>query len=222
MADGGRESVVGEEPSRSVDSHSGKLKVFISYSRRDLDFADQLGAILEWQGFLVSIDRKGIHGAENWETRLGNMILEADTIIFVLSPDSAASDICKWEVEEAARRGKRPVPVLCRPLDGAMPHDLPRDLNYIHFYAEPDVPGSGFGTGQRYGSSMPSSWMLGGCVNIRAWRNWRRAGRRTGVRPTYWSAARNSEGYQAWRDRRPTNAPSLTALRRAFAWSERE
>jgi hypothetical protein len=34
-------------------------------------FADQLVAVLEWQGFTPIIDRKGIHGAEKWEERLG-------------------------------------------------------------------------------------------------------------------------------------------------------
>ena len=44
-----------------------KLKVFISYSRCDLDFADQLVSVLELQGFLPIIDRKGIHGAERYQ-----------------------------------------------------------------------------------------------------------------------------------------------------------
>ena len=83
-----------------------KLKVFISYSRRDLAFADQLVAVLEFQGFDIIIDRKGIYGAENWEKRLGQLILAADTVVFVLSPDSAVSKTCAWEVEEAARREK--------------------------------------------------------------------------------------------------------------------
>jgi hypothetical protein len=66
----------------------------------------------------------------------------------VLSPDSAASTVCQWEAEEATRRGKRIVPIVCRPLDGAEPHNLLRDLNYIYFYAEKNAPSSGFGTGQ--------------------------------------------------------------------------
>ena len=64
-----------------------KLKVFISYSRHDLEFADQLVAVLELQGFVPIIDRKGIHGAEKWEERLGQLILEADIVVFVLSPE---------------------------------------------------------------------------------------------------------------------------------------
>jgi TIR domain len=97
-------------------------------------FADQLVAVLEWQGFTPIIDRKGIHGAEKWEERLGQLILQADVVVFILSPDSAGSDVCAWEVEEATRRGKRIIPVLCRPLEGQQPHQNLRDLNYIHFY----------------------------------------------------------------------------------------
>jgi hypothetical protein len=91
----------------------------LHYSRTgDLDLADQLVAVLEWQRFHILIDRKGIHGAEDWKERLGQLILESDTVVFLLSPDSAESDICAWEVEEAARRRKRIIPALCRPLDG--------------------------------------------------------------------------------------------------------
>ena len=123
------------------------LKVFISYSRHDLDFSDQLVAVMELHGFQPSIDRVGIHGAENWEQRIGQLILEADIVVFVLSPDSTISEICAWEVDEALRRGKRIVPVLCRPLDDHQPHERLRDLNYIFFYPDPNTPGSGFGTG---------------------------------------------------------------------------
>ena len=103
----------------SATDNSKKLKVFISYSRRDLEFADQLTAVLKLQDFEPIIDRVGIHAAENWEARLSQLILQADIVVFVLSPDSASSDICSWEVEEAIRRGKQVIPILCRPLECA-------------------------------------------------------------------------------------------------------
>lgn len=81
----------------------GKLRAFISYSRDDLKFADQLDAALSTYGFECLIDRHGISGGEDWKRRLGNLISEADTIVFVLSPSSARSPICDWEVKEAAR-----------------------------------------------------------------------------------------------------------------------
>jgi len=126
---------------------AGKLKVFVSYSRNDLDFADQLVAALELCGFEATIDRHGISGGEAWQQRLGALILEADTVVFVLSPASAQSEICNWEVEEAHRIGKRIVPLVVRPLGGVSPPRRLQDLNYIFFYAEPNYPGSGFGVG---------------------------------------------------------------------------
>ena len=84
-------------------SAAGKLRVFISYSRDDLDFADQLVIGLEFAGFAPTIDRHGISGGEDWKLRLGNLIGETDTVLFVLSPASAVSEICAWEVREATK-----------------------------------------------------------------------------------------------------------------------
>jgi hypothetical protein len=106
-----------------------------AYSRADLDFADQIDATLRIDGFDTSIDRQAISGGEEWQRRLGNLIREADTVVFVLSPSSAGSDICAWEVEEAVRSGKRIIPAVPHPLDGASPPQHLRDLNYIFFYA---------------------------------------------------------------------------------------
>jgi len=85
--------------SRPDSPDRGKLRVFISYSRDDLHFADQLDAALNACGFECLIDRHGISGGEDWKRRLGNLIREADTVVFVLSPTSARSEICAWEVE---------------------------------------------------------------------------------------------------------------------------
>jgi hypothetical protein len=48
-----------------------KVSVFISYSRDDLAFADQLDAALRLHKFDVVLDRKGISGGEAWQPRLG-------------------------------------------------------------------------------------------------------------------------------------------------------
>src|SRR5262245_63767040 len=123
---------------------TGKLGVFISYSRDDLNFADQLDVALGLYGFATTIDRHGISGGEAWKQRLGNLIRDADTVVFVLSPASARSEICAGEVEEAARLGKRILPVVCQSLEGMRPPPRLADLNYIFFYNEPKSPGSGF------------------------------------------------------------------------------
>ncbi len=124
-----------------------KLRVFISYSRDDLDFADQLDFALDGIGFNATVDRHGIAGADPWKRRLGELIRDADTVVFVLSPSSARSEICQWEVTEATRLGKRIIPVICRPIGDTHAPEQLTELNYIHFYGEPKVPGSGFGSG---------------------------------------------------------------------------
>jgi hypothetical protein len=44
---------------------NAKLNVFISYSRDDLRFADQLDAALALTGFATTLDRHGISGGED-------------------------------------------------------------------------------------------------------------------------------------------------------------
>ena len=119
---------------------AGRLTVLLSYSRDDLNFADQLEAALQSHKYDVAIDRQGISGGENWKARLGGLIRDADTVIFVLSPSSAASELCKWEVEEASRLGKRIIPVPCRPLgDTTVPPQLSA-LEYILFIQRRGCP----------------------------------------------------------------------------------
>jgi TIR domain len=77
----------------------GKLNVFISYSRDDLAFADQLRVALQGFGFVITIDRDDITGGDAWKKRLSDLIRDADTVVFVLSPSSADSPTCVWEVK---------------------------------------------------------------------------------------------------------------------------
>src|SRR5262245_52117386 len=188
-----------------------KLGVFISYSRDDLDFADQLDAALGLAGFATTLDRHGISGGEDWKRRLGNLIRGADTVVFVLSPTSAASDVCRWEVDEAIRLGKRILPVLCRPLDGANPPPQLRDLNYIYFYRETKSPGSGFGTGQVWlveALKTDLEWLREHTRLLQRATEWN-----TGGRPSNRLLSGQDIGLaKAWAARQPKEAPPPTAL----------
>jgi hypothetical protein len=120
-----------------------KLKVFVSYSRSDIDFADQLVLALEDKGFEPIIDRHDIDPGEKWKDRLGALIFSCDTVVFVLSERSAGSPICRWEVDEAERLNKPMIPVAPQAFDGDPPPQL-AEINYIHFYRTEAIPGSGF------------------------------------------------------------------------------
>src|SRR5438067_1643308 len=88
------------------------LKVFISYSRRDMAFVDRLVPALEARGIEVVIDRRDLPLLEDWERELYGFIHRADTVIFVVSPHSIGSDACHWEVDQVRALGKRLAPIV--------------------------------------------------------------------------------------------------------------
>ncbi|MEQ1696045.1 MAG: toll/interleukin-1 receptor domain-containing protein [Hyphomicrobiaceae bacterium] len=191
------------------------LKVFLSYARKDLDIADQLVPALELLGHTVIIDRHGIFGAERWEERLGQMILEADTIIFLLTPSSAESRACHWEVDQSVTHRKRIVPVIGKPLAGAKPHDALRDLNYVFFCPDPSVPAAGWGAGlARLHATLTVDivWIRQHTHIAEMAARWQ-AGGRAGDQLVRGSEL---ELIQKWRAARPANAPELTPAQRNF------
>jgi hypothetical protein len=84
--------MVESESGRPAHTAGEKLKVFISYSRKDSTFAEDLVAALEACGFAPFLDKHDIAPGEPWEARLGRLILQSDTLAFVISPDSVSSD----------------------------------------------------------------------------------------------------------------------------------
>jgi formylglycine-generating enzyme required for sulfatase activity len=111
-----------------------KLKVFISYSRRDSsEFADELVNGLELAGFAPFLDRHDIAPGEKWEERLGGLIAQSDTVVFVVSPEAVKSERCAWEVEQTLRRSKRLLPVVFKPVvEADIPESL-RERQFIRF-----------------------------------------------------------------------------------------
>jgi hypothetical protein len=71
-----------------------RAKIFISYSRKDIEFANRLDAALKARGFEPLIDRDEIYAFEEWWKRIEALIVRADTVVFILSPDSIASPVC--------------------------------------------------------------------------------------------------------------------------------
>jgi hypothetical protein len=131
------------------DVRDGRMRAFISYARADGGFAGNLRGALEGAGFQPLIDHLDIDAAEKWKNRSRSLIASCDSVVFVLTGDSAASPFCTWELAEAQRCGKRVIPVVPRALDdAAVPPEL-AGLNYIYFYPDPSVPESGHFYGQR-------------------------------------------------------------------------
>ena len=90
-----------------------KAKVFISYSRKDLGFTDRLEAALKARGVEPLVDRTEIYAFEEWWKRIEALIARADTVVFVLSPESVVSDVALREIAFAASLNKRFAPIVC-------------------------------------------------------------------------------------------------------------
>ena len=192
-----------------------RLRVFVSYSRDDLEFADQLVEALEASGFAPDLDRHGISGGEEWKPRLSEMIERADTVVFALSPRSATSPVCQWEIDETTRLGKRLLPIVCKPLGETKVPPRLTELNYIFFYPEPSVPGSGFGGGLRRLVTA-----------LRLDFNWVRDQTRYGGLAQSWQAGNRADNRllsgadiglaKEWLSRKPRDMPDPPALLRDF------
>ncbi len=123
--------------------------VFVSYSRLNLDFANQIVALLEDEGYDPLIDRDDIEVTEKWLNRLEELIRSSDTVLFVLTDEYLASDSCKWEVDKALELGKRLIPVLPKPLTSTDAPAALTTLNYIHFFNQREGDGTGFYAGTK-------------------------------------------------------------------------
>lgn len=89
-------------------------------------------------GVDVFRDTEDILPAEDWRDRLRGLITSADAIVYLLSPDSARSEICSWEVDYAESLNKRLIPVLLSPVaESDTPIAIAR-LNYVFATAEHD------------------------------------------------------------------------------------
>jgi hypothetical protein len=181
-----------------------KTKVFISYSRKDMAFADRLEAALKARGFDVLIDRQEIYAFEDWWKRIEALIGRADAVVFVLSPDAIASDVALKEVAYAASLNKRFAPIVCRRVeDKAVPETL-RQLNVIFF----DDPARFEGSADRLAEALDT--------NI----EWIRQHTEYGETERRWSAAGHPRGLllhsptlevaEHWIASRPRSVPEPT------------
>lgn len=198
------------------DKTGGPLNVFISYSRQDHHFASELKAGLELVGgFIVNIDTEQIHEGEEWKRRLAGLIASADTIVFVLTPRSAASPICKWEIEEAERLSKRILPVQATSLGDVKPPEQLSELHYVRFDERDD--------------GHPRSFVEGLEALIRSLKvdlDWLREHTRLLTRAGEWDSAGRVENRllsgqdikeaKKWLESRPTDVPTPTELHRDF------
>jgi hypothetical protein len=187
-----------------------KAKVFISYSRKDMAFANRLEVALKARDFSAAIDRSEIYAFEEWWKRIEALITQADTVVFVLSPDSVASEVALKEVAFAASLNKRFAPVVCRRVDDrAVPEALAK-LNYLFFEDEGRFEESADRLAQALDTDI--AWIRQHTELGEEARHWSLANRPNGL--LLRSPA--LEGAERWIAARPEGAPAPTEETQAF------
>jgi formylglycine-generating enzyme required for sulfatase activity len=194
-----------------------KLKVFISYSRRDSsEFAEELLAGLELAGFAPFLDRHDIAPGEPWEERLIGLIQQADTVVYVISPEAVKSERCSWEVDKTIALSKRLMPVVFKPVSEA---DIPEQLRRRQFVR--------FDTG--LGITRPLTQLSDA---LRQDLDWVREHTRMGELAARWEARRRPVSLLlradelaaalSWAHRRKSDAPAISDLMRAYFAASKE
>ena len=105
-------------------------KVFISYSRKDIGFAKKLTGELQKGDLDFWVDWEGIPPTVDWMRQIEKGIEEADTFVFILSPDSIQSKVCREEIGYAVKNGKRLIPIVAREITG---EEAPPELSHLNW-----------------------------------------------------------------------------------------
>lgn len=107
--------------------------VFISYSRKDKAFVQQLNDALDNAGVQAWVDWEGIELASDWMETITNAIQGTDAFIFVISPDSLKSKVCADELELGIQLNKKLIPVLYRdPTKTSTMHEKIKSTNWVY------------------------------------------------------------------------------------------
>ncbi len=111
-------------------------EVFISYSRKDADFARLLNRKLQEAGKTTWFDQESISTGVDFEKEIFKGIESSDNFVFLISPDSVTSEYCEVEVKHAALHSKRIITLLWRQTDPALLPEALRNINWIDFHKQ--------------------------------------------------------------------------------------
>ena len=105
-------------------------RVFVSYSRKNIDFAKLLIRSLQEREMDFWVDWEGIPPTVDWMKEIEKGIEEADCFLAIVSTEWISSKVCREELEIAVRNGKRLIPVV--PYDIVW-KDVPQALAHLNF-----------------------------------------------------------------------------------------
>ncbi len=87
-------------------------KIFISYSRRDMDFVERLAQDLSDNGYEVWYDLTKIEGGDRWAQEIQKGINQSQIFVIVVTSTSLKSEWVEKEYIFASQRGLKIVPLL--------------------------------------------------------------------------------------------------------------
>ena len=99
-------------------------QVFTSYSRRDTETVDNIVEEISEAGISVWIDREAIKAGNTWRVQIVKAIDTCDAFVLMLSPNSAASDNVRREIDLASESGRVIFAMLLEPVK------LPAEIRY--------------------------------------------------------------------------------------------
>ena len=114
-------------------------QVFLSYSRSDGAYVDQLAAYLRSGGVRIWVDRQGIGGGEQWRHQIVEAIRSAQLLVLVLSPNSARSDNVRKELDlaEASKIPILPIAIAPTEIPSGMQYQL-AGVQLLELWRDPE------------------------------------------------------------------------------------
>ena len=110
-------------------------QIFISYSKKDSDFAHKLADDLAAAGFKIWIDDKSISGGNLWRETIEQNLKLAGEVIVVVSPNSMTSEWVMLEGTLAYGWEKQLFPILIQPVENLPP--WLEEYQWIDFVSTP-------------------------------------------------------------------------------------
>ncbi|MEQ9624242.1 TIR domain-containing protein [Coleofasciculus chthonoplastes] len=105
-------------------------QVFLSYTDEDRAMMETIRTRLRREGITVWTNTTDIQTGEEFEEAIKRGIEQADTVIYLLSPDSVKSYFARQELEYALSLNKRIIPVLVRE---TLSKTIPSSLQNLHY-----------------------------------------------------------------------------------------
>lgn len=92
-------------------------QIFISYSRSDLDFVQELVDRLRRRSYRVWMDKSDIKPGSNWQEAIGTAIEASDVLVVILSEAAIASEWVGIEYDTALNKGVTVIPYVYENVD---------------------------------------------------------------------------------------------------------